>query len=128
MRLLLDTHIFIWASSSPANLPPRLGPELADPSNELFVSAATAWEIAIKHAQGRLRFPVADFHAMAATLGAHLMPMSADHGLAAGALPPIHGDPFDRMLVAQARAEGLILATVDKIIPQYGVPVLPTKN
>ncbi|MFM2042314.1 MAG: hypothetical protein RLY86_890 [Pseudomonadota bacterium] len=124
MRLLLDTHIFMWASGFPGVTLAPIKAALTDPGNMLYVSAATAWEIAIKVRQGRLAFPVADFFVMVETIGADLLDMTPIHALEAGSLPPLHADPFDRMLVAQARLEGMTLVTVDRTIPQYDVTVL----
>lgn len=94
-----------------------------------MVSAATAWEIAIKHALGRLDFPIERFVEFAQSMGFELLPITARHALAAGALPRHHEDPFDRMLIAQARTEGATLMTSDRKFPLYEValfgPPLP---
>ncbi len=123
MRLLLDTHIFIWASAGDARLPAAARAAILDTTNFLAVSAVTAWEIAIKHAAGRLAFPVSKWNEMLAALDAAALPMTAAHCFAAGALPRHHNDPFDRMLVAQARLEGLSIVTVDPMIQKYDVVV-----
>jgi PIN domain nuclease of toxin-antitoxin system len=92
------------------------------------VSAVSAWEMAVKHALGRLKVDdvvVRRFHMHVAGLGAEGLPLTAEHVLAAAALPPHHSDPFDRMLVAQAQVEGVPLATADEAVLRYGVPQLP---
>jgi PIN domain nuclease of toxin-antitoxin system len=96
---------------------------LRDPENAVRVSAASAWEMAIKAAAGKLRTPDGLEEALA-QMDFLPLPITAEHGIAAGALPRLHGDPFDRMLVAQARCEGLTLVTGDAKIRDYGVPIL----
>ena len=119
-RLLLDTHVLIWAVENS----PRLGADareiITDPGNEVFVSAATIWEIAIKRALGKLSFP-SDVGDTVRRDGFTELPVTFHHAEQAGGLPRHHGDLFDRMLVAQAQAEGLIIVTEDPIIPRYGV-------
>lgn len=124
MRLLLDTHVFIWASSDPARLSASARTAITAEANTVFVSAVTAWEIAIKVALARLIFPLDSFEAILADMGMEPLPMTATHGIAAGSLPRHHGDPFDRMLIAQARTEGLTLATADQAFRRYDVPIL----
>ncbi|WP_291431165.1 type II toxin-antitoxin system VapC family toxin [Deinococcus sp.] len=129
MNLLLDTHILLWATLQPALLPGAWQTTLLDSRNRLILSAATAWELSIKHRSGRL--PEAaplllDFHAVAARLGAKVIDISPAHAVRAGALDWDHRDPFDRMLVAQATEHGLTLMTVDASITAYAhAPVLP---
>ena len=96
---------------------------MAEGANEVWVSAATIWEIAIKRARGRLDSP-ADLRGRVAADGMLEMDVRGDHAIAAGALPRIHDDPFDRMLVAQAQIEGLTIVTRDPEIVRYDVPVL----
>ena len=119
-RLLLDTHVLIWAVENS----PRLGADarefITDPGNEVFVSAATIWEIAIKRALGKLSFP-SDVGDTVRRDGFTELPVTFHHAEQAGGLPRHHGDLFDRMLVAQAQAEGLTIVTEDPIIPRYGV-------
>lgn len=124
MRLLLDTHVFIWACVEPERLSVAERDAIADPRNDVFASAASAWEIAIKRALGRLSFPVERFDEFADALGFRPLPMTSAHGIAAGGLPRYHDDPFDRMLVAQARIEALTIVTSDRKIPQYEVALL----
>lgn len=124
MRLLLDTHMFIWACADLDRLSRAEQKAIADPDNDIFVSAATAWEIAIKRALGRLDFRVERFEEFASSLEFEPLPVTARHAIAAGALPRHHNDPFDRMLVAQAQREGLTLVTADPMIRRYEVAVL----
>lgn len=121
MRLLLDTHILIWAVSEPGRLRAELQDAIVAPANTVLVSAATAWEIAIKQALGRLTFPLERFDAVLDTAGFGQLPVTAAHGIAAGGLPRHHADPFDRMLIAQARIESLVLASDDPAFPAYDV-------
>lgn len=123
MRLLLDTHILLWWLADDPALPGRAADVVADPSTEVLVSAATAWEIAIKRAAGRLEAPDNLLDALDAS-GFGTLAITAFHTIAAGNLPPHHADPFDRMLVAQARAEELTLVSVDTRIAAYDVGVL----
>jgi PIN domain nuclease of toxin-antitoxin system len=123
MKLLLDTHAFLWWDSNDARLPIVLHSAVASPNNEVFVSAATVWEIAIKRALGKLIF--------GQTLGKAIedhgftaLPITVEQAEWAGALPHVHRDPFDRLLVAQAQLEGLVLVTVDEQILRYQVPHL----
>ena len=123
-RLLLDTHVLLWWLAGER----RLGSEalrlLRSGRNAVFVSAASAWEIAIKKAQGKLKAPREDLDTVLAEEGFVPLPITVLHGELAGGLPAIHRDPFDRMLVAQARAEGLEIVTADPTIPRYGVPTV----
>ena len=123
MRLLLDTHALLWALAQPRRLSARARAAIASADSEVFVSAASAWEIAIKRAIGKLTAP-ADLEAILDQTGIERLPITVSHALAAGALPLIHSDPFDRMLVAQARIEGLTLVTRDPHIAAYDVAVL----
>ena len=123
MRLLLDTHALLWALGNDPTLRPGARSAIADRANEVYVSAASAWEMAIKAAAGRLETPP-DLEAQLAHEGIRPLPITVAHGLAAGALPRLHGDPFDRMLVAQARTEGLVLVTRDRALGAYGLQVL----
>jgi PIN domain nuclease of toxin-antitoxin system len=114
--LLLDTHALVWASSTPDRLSPTARTLIADAANPLVVSAASAWELAIKFRSGR--FPTAEplvrqFDAVCARIGATTLPMTSAHALRAGGLGWEHPDPFDRMLVAQALLENLTLITRD---------------
>ncbi len=98
---------------------------IADPSNTLLLSAASLWEMAIKHAQGRKDFPQdpTAFHRTMLDFGCHELPVTGAHALATGTLPPIHKDPFDRILVAQAIVENALLLTADPLLARYPAPV-----
>lgn len=114
--MLLDTHALLWALMEPAKLSPRARDILKDPANTVFVSPASAWEIATQHRLGRL--PVAEsvvrgYLKHLATLMAAEVPITAEHALLAGSLAAEHRDPFDRMLAAQALVEGVPLLTAD---------------
>lgn len=124
MRLLLDTHVLLWWLADDPSLPRIMRNAIADPSVEALVSAVTAWEIAIKRALGRLDFPVDELDLILKDNGFKPLPITTAHAVAAGALPRHHADPFDRMLVAQARCESLTLASVDPMVARYGVTVL----
>lgn len=122
MRLLLDTHALIWWLSES-----RLGAvaraAIDDPASQVHVSAVSASEIGIKKAIGKLTAPD-DLEYQVAVNGFVELGLSIKHGLAVGALPRHHGDPFDRMLIAQARTEGLTFVTADRVIAEYDVPIL----
>ena len=122
MRLLLDTHTFLWWRANDRRLPRRAREAIAN-ADVVFVSAATAWEAAIKAALGRLRYPDTIEKGVEAS-GFEKLPISLEHAERAARLPQHHHDPFDRMLVAQARAEALTLVTDDTRIAQYEVAVL----
>ena len=123
MSFLLDTHILLWWLSDDALLPAAAREAIASPESEVLVSAATAWEIAIKQAAGRLEAPD-DLLEAVDDSDFETLPITAAHALAAGALPPHHSDPFDRMLIAQALADSLTLISVDNRFPQYDVELL----
>ncbi len=122
-RFLLDTHIFLWWLTDDAALGNKVITKIRDPRNHIFISAATAWEISIKQAFGKLEAPE-DLNAVVAEERFYPLPISLQHGQAAGRLPLHHRDPFDRMLIAQARAEDLILVTNDANIFRYDVQTL----
>ena len=110
--------------SQPSRLDQRIQAAVASPSNQVVVSVASAWEIAIKHALGRLRFPVDRFEDVLQRMGFDELPIRLAHAVAAGRLPRHHDDPFDRMLIAQAQTEGLTLVSVDRTVARYDVTVL----
>ena len=123
MRLLLDTHVLLWWLADDAQLGADARAAIGDGESHVAVSAASAWEIAIKQRLGKLRAP----DDLAAQLARHRfvpLAVTVPHARRAGALPPVHDDPFDRMLVAQAELEGLIVVTRDAAIGRYGVPTL----
>jgi PIN domain nuclease of toxin-antitoxin system len=122
--LLLDTHVILWWLADDPELGPQARKAIAEPESLVAVSAASAWEIAIKRALGRLQAPD-DLETQIARNGFAPLPITVAHALRAGALPPRHDDPFDRMLVAQAQLEGLTVVTRDPRIAVYGVRTLP---
>lgn len=124
MKLLLDTHILLWWAEGSPKLGQRARAAVESGSNELRISAASWWEIAIKQALGRLRFDLAAGRSAFASRGVTTMDVTFAHAEAAAGLPLLHGDPFDRMLVAQASHEGLRLLTRDKRLKKYGSSVL----
>jgi PIN domain nuclease of toxin-antitoxin system len=121
--LLADTHALLWWRSDDQRLGVRAREAMADPDVGLFFSAASIWEIAIKRAKGKLRVPENLLDTMERR-GFVELPVFSRDAILAGSLPPHHGDPFDRMIVAQAQSEGLTVVTRDARIAAYGVPVL----
>ena len=119
MKVLLDTHILLWWLSGDRSLPQSARHVIAKESNTVFVSAATAWEISIKKAIGKLSAPD-DLESALFASQFEVLPITIPHALAAGLLPNHHDDPFDRMLVAQARHEGMRLLTHDSRLGLYG--------
>ena len=124
MKVLLDTHILLWWLADHEHLPAVAAEAIADPACEVFVSAASAWEISIKQAAGRLDAPDDLLEALAANDFGPLA-ITAHHAMAAGRLPPHHADPFDRILIAQAQIEGITLVSVDGRFSNYEVELLP---
>lgn len=125
MRLLLDTHLLLWAAGSPERLPPDALDLLDDPENVPVFSSASLWEVAIKHGLGRRDFRV-DARLLRRGLldnGYDELPISGDHAVALDGLPLIHRDPFDRILIAQSMVEGITLLTSDPLIAQYPAPI-----
>ena len=126
MKLLLDTHLLLWAAAGSDRLPPRAYALMTDPKNELLFSVASLWEIVIKNGLKRDDFQV-DVRLLRRSLldnGYVELPILSEHAVAIDALPPIHKDPFDRLLVAQASVEGTYLLTDDATVAQYPGPVL----
>lgn len=123
MRLLLDSHVLLWWLDEPTRLAPALQAALRDPVNDAFFSPASIWELGLKSARGKLRFPP-DLAAVLASDGIEELPITAAHATRTLTLPPLHLDPFDRLLIAQALVEGLVLATRDAHIIRYDVPVI----
>lgn len=124
MRLLLDTHIMLWALIAPERLEAEERAIIGDPANEVHVSAASLWEIAIKFPLQRGRAGALPFGAEAAArhcaaAGFLPLPITAPHAAAVERLPPLHADPFDRMLVAQARVEPMHLISHDRLVRAY---------
>ena len=125
MKLLLDTHLLLWAAGEPRRLSKRARTLIDNPDNELLFSAASLWEVAIKRGLGRQDFKV-DARLLRRGLldnGYSELPIISDHVVATESLPPIHKDPFDRVLVAQATVEGVTLLTVDSLVAQYPGPI-----
>ena len=121
MRLLLDTHVVLWWLTDSTELADEIKSRI-DKEPDVFVSAATIWELAIKEAAGKLG--PADIPEQVAACDLRELPITAHHALVAGRLPCIHRDPFDRMLVAQALSEGLTLVTRDQMAQKYDVSLL----
>ena len=126
MKLLLDTHLLIWAADSIERVPVAARALMTDPKNELIFSVASLWEIAIKSGLNR-----PDFQVNAGLLrrglidnGYRELPILSQHVIAIDALPPIHKDPFDRMLIAQATVEGILLLTDDSTVARYPGPLM----
>ncbi len=126
MRLLLDTHILLWWLADDPTLPVAVRAAIADPDTTVLVSAASVWEISIKQATGRLDAPDDLIDAIEHD-GFGTVPITASHALAAGRLPPHHADPFDRMLIAQAKQERLALVTVNERFADYDVELLAVR-
>ena len=125
MKLLLDTHLLLWAAAGSVRLPAEARRLIDLPETEPFVSAASLWEVAIKNALGRADFQI-DPRRLRRGLfdnGYSELPVTGAHAAEVGLLPPIHGDPFDRILVAQARVEGFTLLTADRTVARYPGPV-----
>jgi PIN domain nuclease of toxin-antitoxin system len=125
LRLLLDTHLLLWSASQPDRLSAEARSLLQDPANDLVFSVASLWEISIKRGLGR-----ADFRVEPRVLRRGLrdhgyieLAIAADHALAVDLLPPLHKDPFDRLLLAQAVMEGITLLTADPLVASYPTPV-----
>lgn len=129
MRLLLDTHVFLWYITADPKLPAPFRAAVQAPANEVYLSAASVWEAIIKHALGKLPLPGPPADYLPRQRDAHgIAALPVDEGAMPhlAGLPPVHRDPFDRMLIAQALQHGLIIATVDQDVAAYSVPLLPT--
>lgn len=127
MKLLLDTHVFLWAVMEPRLLSAKIRRLLEDPATGIVVSAASAWEIATKFRLGKLPGAaaiVADYAAAIRGMQAQRLAIRDNHALRAGSLRQAHRDPFDRLLVAQAEIEELVLVSKDRALRQFGVTLL----
>lgn len=132
MRILLDSHVFVWAKCAPENLSDEARAAVIDPANDVYVSVASAWELWIKHARKPMSelAPVLNsgapgFLRAARDSGMEVLDISLEHAAAAAALPLVHRDPFDRMIVGQAIADRMILMTSDPVLHRYeGVRLL----
>ena len=124
MRFLLDTHLLVWALANSARVPRQVRDLIEDSGNEVIFSAVSVWELAIKYSRGRgdLVDPRV-FRSELLTLGYAELPVTSEHSLAILSLPLLHNDPFHRILIAQAIAEGITLLTIDAIIAQYPGPI-----
>lgn len=122
MKLFLDTHLLLWAAGEPEKLSAEAQALIEAPENELFFSAASLWEIAIKAGLGRSDFSVNARLLRRGLLdnGYRELPITSEHAVAIDGLPALHKDPFDRILIAQALAEGITLLTSDGVVAQYG--------
>ena len=127
MRILLDTQAWLWAASAPERFSSRARSLVEATDSELFLSAASAWEIAIKYALGKLRLPEAPVKYVPSRVE-HLrmitLPINLDHALHVATLPHHHRDPFDRLLIAQAQLEDLLILTADPILGAYDVKII----
>jgi PIN domain nuclease of toxin-antitoxin system len=127
MRILLDTHCWLWMETAPQRLSERTRALLEDPDNELYLSAASSWEIAVKYALGKLPLPELPARYVVSRLqrsGISSLAVEHAHALQVAELPHHHRDPFDRLLVAQAMVESLPLLTADPQMEPYGVQIL----
>jgi PIN domain nuclease of toxin-antitoxin system len=127
MRVLLDTHVFLWLAAGSERLSPRAARLLEDPDHELLLSPASAYEIGVKVARGRLELPDDPgtyVLTRVAVLGLQELPVSVAHALAAAGLPRYHADPWDRLLVAQARSEAIPILTADPLMTRYDVETI----
>jgi len=127
MKALLDTHVWLWLQTTPERLSGEALALVEDTSNDLFLSAASAWEIAIKYALGKLPLPEPPDRYVPSRLelsGTAALPVEIRHAVRVAALPPHHRDPFDRLLIAQAQLEDLVLVTADGQLAAYGVEMI----
>ena len=122
MKLLLDSCTFLWIAGGVRPIPPRVAAAYQSPGNEVFLSTASSWEMAVKYADGRLALPAppqALIPSERERLGVVALPIDEESALHIAKLPPLHRDPFDRMLVAQAIVHGMTILTPDPFIAQY---------
>lgn len=123
VRLLIDSHALLWWGEAAPTLGVAARAAIADPANEVLISTAALWELVIKASSGKLTLP-ADIETMVASQGFSVLSITFVHLRRFGMLPRHHRDPFDRMMIAQALAEGIPIATGDRIFPAYGVQVV----
>jgi PIN domain nuclease of toxin-antitoxin system len=126
VKLLLDTHVWLWSALEPGKLGSKTHALISDPANERYLSIASAWEIVIKAGNGKLDLPSAPAEYVRTRLRrthAQALPITLDHALAIKALPTIHRDPFDRIIIAQAFIEGMTVLTADRRFDAYGIVV-----
>jgi PIN domain nuclease of toxin-antitoxin system len=123
MNLLLDTHALLWWLDDNPSLSKKAKRSIADGTNSVFVSAAVIWEIEIKKALGKLKIP-SNFRQVLVQQSFEMLPVTVEHAYAVGDLPTYHRDPFDRMVIAQARVEGFTVVTRDSIFGRYKIPII----
>jgi PIN domain nuclease of toxin-antitoxin system len=125
VRILLDTHIILWIADGGERLSKRAAALIADPGNDRIVSHVSLWELAIKRSIGKLAVSESDIEQVLVDIAADELPIERRHVLATASLPLHHRDPFDRLLIAQAKAENLVIASADSEFAAYGVDLLP---
>jgi PIN domain nuclease of toxin-antitoxin system len=118
VRVLLDTHLLLWALSEPSKLSASIRKQIN--AAEVYISAASIWEISIKSAAGKLAADPTEILSAIEPAGFSLLPVTGEHAVKVAELPPLHKDPFDRMLVAQAAVEPMMLLTNDEVLRGYG--------
>lgn len=123
MRILLDSHTLLWWMDDPNKIHPSARAEISNPKNEVFASAVSIWEIGLKRSKGKLLIPE-NFADFLPQNGIQTLPFTAAHAQASISLPTIHGDPFDRALIAQCKLESLTFATRDSIMSHYNISLL----
>ena len=131
MKILIDTQIFLWIFLYPSRISPDVESLLKNPSNDIFLSAASVWEIAIKYASGKLQLPAAPEIFVPDRVkrsNFKRLEINYEHALAVTNLPQIHKDPFDRLLIAQANVENLTLLSADKIFARYIVKFIDSET
>jgi PIN domain nuclease of toxin-antitoxin system len=127
MRLLLDTSTWLWMTAAPERLSDATRSLLLDERTDLYLSAASAWEMAIKHGLGKLQLPAPLEHYLPSRLSAfrtNPLPVEHAHALRVASLPAHHRDPFDRLLIAQAQIEGLAIVTGDRLFTRYDIQIV----
>lgn len=127
MKVLLDTHIFLWFISNDKRLPALAGESIREPANEIYLSVVSLWEIIVKYRLGKLPLPHPPESYIPAQRMRHRienLSLEETSVMQLAHLPPLHGDPFDRMMICQALQHGMTLATVDPEIVKYSVPIL----
>jgi len=130
VKLLLDTHVWLWWNTEPERLAPSAVRQIANPRNEVFLSAASVWEMAIKRRLGKLPLPEPVGAYIARRLQSDrvtALPVSAGHAAGVEMLEGLHRDPFDRLLIVQARHDGLRLLTIDDLVLAYGNPTIDVR-
>lgn len=123
MKLLIDSHVVVWWFDDPNKLTAAARAAISNPDHEVFISAASIWELGLKQAKGKLRLPLGYMDLLRAD-GFSFLSITTEHATASVNLPPHHADPFDRMLIAQAMTDSLVLVTRDAVIPLYSLPII----